>query len=95
MVFSVFKDNNYLEVVVYDSIEDFTCRTEWQDIFEGYFTIIDENGKQYKWDDSIHMEFGTVYDYTLIPFADDIDLAQKCNEYYKLKKETEFTLENT
>ncbi|MGC4040142.1 MAG: hypothetical protein QM710_04950 [Flavobacterium sp.] len=95
MVFSVFKNNNHLDVIVYDSIEDFIRRTEWQDIFEGHSAIIDENGEQYKWDDSKIMEFGTVYNYTLIPFTRDLDLAKKCNEYYKLNKTAEFTLENT
>ena len=47
-IFSLFRDRNQFEVCVFDSLEDFTRHTEWQDVLDDYFTIIDEKGNIYK-----------------------------------------------
>jgi len=77
-LFSLYKENNTFEAVVYESLEDFTKRTEWQDIIDDYFTIIDNKGRIYKWDDSKKEEYGTVYNYTLKIDRIDTELSKAC-----------------
>ena len=90
-LFSLYKDNNTFEVVVYESLEDFTKRTEWQDIIDDYFTIIDDKGKIYKWDDSKKEEYGTIYNYTLKIDRIDKELGKACLSNYETNNfSTEF-----
>lgn len=82
-LFSIYKENDTFEIVVYESIEDFTNRTEWQDIIDDYFTIIDNEGNIYKWDDSKKDEYGTVYNYTLKVDRIDTELSKACLSNYE------------
>jgi hypothetical protein len=93
-IFSLYREKNKFEICVYESLEDFTKRTEWQDILGDYFTILDENGNIYKWDESKVEEFATVYDYTLIIKKTDEELGKLCKRNYVFKNfATEFTFE--
>jgi hypothetical protein len=65
-IFSLNRNNSKIEVCVYDSLEDFTQRIEWQDTLDDNFVIIDKNGNIYKWDESKSEEFATTYNYTPI-----------------------------
>lgn len=93
-IFSLFKEDNKFEIVVYDSLQDFSSRTEWQDIFGNYFTIIDKLGNIYKWDDSKKEEYGTVYNFTLKIVKNDLELGKLCQQKYEQNKfSTEFSFE--
>lgn len=90
-LFSIYKEKDVFEVVVYESLEDFIKSTEWQDIMDDYFTIIDDQGKIYKWDDSKKEEYGTVYNYTLKIDRIDYELSKAClSNYVKNNFATEF-----
>jgi hypothetical protein len=93
-IFSLYIEKNKFEVCVYDSLEEFTQRTEWQDALGDYFTILDEKGNIYKWDDSKTEEYATIYNYTLIIKKVDKELGILCQRNYALNNfETEFTFE--
>ncbi len=93
-IFSLFRKENFFEICVYDSLDDLTQSIEWQDILGNYFTIIDENGDIYKWDDSKTNEFATTYNYTLTIKNTDKDLGNLCQRNYALNNfATEFTFE--
>ena len=92
-LFSLYTENNTFEAVVYESIEEFTKRAEWQDVIDNCFIIIDNNGKIYKWDDSKKDEYGTVYNYTLKIDRIDSELSKACIANYEANnfaKEFEF-----
>ena len=93
-IFSLYREKNIFEICVYESLEDFTQRTEWQDVLGDYFTIIDENGNIYKWDESKTNEFSTTYNYTLIIKKTDKELGNLCQQNYVLNNfATEFSFE--
>ena len=93
-IFSLFREENKFEIVVYDSLKDFTDGTEWQDILGDYFTIIDKLGNIYKWDDSKKEEYGTVNNFTLKIAENDLDLGKLCQEKYEQNEfATEFSFE--
>ncbi len=93
-IFSLFKEYNKIEVVVHDSLEDFTNRTEWQDILDNYFIIIDKYGNIYNWDDSKKEEFSTIYQFSLKISKIDLDLGKMCYDNYVLNNfKTEFNFE--
>jgi len=93
-IFSLYKEKNIFEICVYESLEDFTQRTEWQDILDDYFTIIDENGNIYKWNESKTDEFAITYNYNLIIKRTDTELGRLCQRNYILNNfATEFTFE--
>lgn len=92
-IFSVYKELSLVEVSVYESIEDFTMRTEWQDMLGDYFTIIDAAGNVYKWDDTKTEEYATVYNYTLQVAQVDRELGAFCVLHHRLNEfADEFTV---
>jgi hypothetical protein len=93
-IFSLFREENKFEIVVYDSLKDFTSGTEWQDILGDYVTIIDKSGNIYKWDDSKKEEYATVNNFTLKIVESDLELGKLCQEKYEQNEfSTEFSFE--
>lgn len=93
-IFSLFRKKNFFEICVYESVEDFTQRTEWQDALDDYFTIIDKDGNIYEWDKGKTKEFATTYNYTLIIKKTDKELGDLCHQNYALNNfASEFTFE--
>ncbi len=93
-IFSLYREKNIFEICVYESLNDFVQSIEWQDILDDYFTILDEEGNIYKWDESKTKEFATIYDYTLIIKKTDKELGSLCQRNYLLNNcATEFTFE--
>jgi hypothetical protein len=93
-IFSLYREKDIFEICVYESLDDFTQRTEWQDALNDYFTILDENGNIYKWDESKTEEFATTYNYTLIIKKTDVELGDLCKRNYALSNfASEFTFE--
>ena len=78
MIFTIDIVGSECHIVVYDNITDLTQRIEWQDIFEGQLTIIDEFGVEYDWDATRFNEIGTTYNYTLIPTSRVSNLVTQC-----------------
>jgi hypothetical protein len=93
-IFNLYKVKNLHEVVVYNSIGDFTKMVEWQDVFDSQCIIIDELGGIYKWDDTKKDEYATTYDYTLVVKEINLELAKLCKHNYVQKNfSDEFSFE--
>ena len=80
MIFEIDQHTN--EVNVYDNFDQLTSMVEWQDILNDDIAVIDELGNIYKWDSRKSEEIGTIYNYTMISIAANIDLSLKCNNQY-------------
>jgi hypothetical protein len=93
MIFLIDKIGKALDILVYESISDLTSRVEWQDIFEGTSTIIDESGFIFKLEPSKKGEVGLVYNYNMIQTDRKSKLIEICLEEYNLKgKPSEFKI---
>ena len=93
MIFIIYDIDSELEIETFSTLEEISCRIEWQDILCETLTILDENGDIYAWDSSRKDEYATVYDYTLIKISSNLDLAEKCNKaYLELGQPDEFII---
>lgn len=93
-IFSLYREKNIFEIYVYESLEDFTNRIEWQDVLNEHLIILDEHGNIYKWDKSKTNQFSTTYNYTLAIKKTDAELGKICQQNYALNNfSNEFTIE--
>ena len=82
MIFLIDRVKEGYEIAVYEDLPDLANRVEWQDIYQGESIIADETGIIYEWDSSKDMEYGTVFNYTLIQTEKRVDLIDKLLEAY-------------
>ena len=93
-IFGLHMENTNMETTVFDSLEDFTKRIEWQDLLDNKLIILDESGYIYEWDKTKTEEYATTYNYTLIANKRNIELGQLCIQNYALNNcEDEFEFE--
>lgn len=72
------RNENKIEVFVYESLDDLAQRVDWQDILDSSLKILDEDGKLYVWGDSKKDQTGTVFNYSFKTNGTDLELARKC-----------------
>lgn len=87
MIFLINEIETHYEVIVYDNIKDLTSRVEWQDVYEGKSTIIDQDGFEHEWDDTLNNEIGTIHDYTMRRTSKKSHLIVKCLNALKRNKD--------